>query len=147
MGFGLDRDRWRGIDRALPGSIRRSGKPPRERCWRRSVPAHARRRFSPAQQDRQPRSLDDDGSQPSALTELTPATAVTLEQLVGAQGTFAAGLVEFQAPGARFLPRVEEWLHRLPAGLDAVGALKQAVVAAHAVVDQRLIPGSRLRLQ
>src|SRR5258708_13657774 len=122
MGFGFDRDRSRAIDRALSGSIRRSGKPPRERCWRRSVPAHARRRFSPAQQDRQPRSLDDDGSQPSALTELTPATAVTLEQLVGAQGTFAAGLVEFQAPGARFLPPVAALLPHRPSRLHAVVA-------------------------
>ena len=33
----------------------------------------------------------------------------------------------------------------LPAGLDAVGALKQDVVADHAVVDQRLIAGATAR--
>ncbi len=52
-----------------------------------------------------------------------------------------------QALGARGFPRIEERLHRLPTGFHAVGALKQDVVADHAVVDQRLIAGSRLRLE
>src|ERR1035438_6227205 len=80
-------------------------------------------------------------------TELAPAAAVAPEQFLGAGGTFAAGLVILEPPGARLLPGIKERLHRLPAGLHAVGALEQDVVADHAVVDQRLIAGRGLGLE
>src|SRR6202035_516557 len=71
------------------------------------------------------------------LTELAPTAAVAPDQFVGTGGDFAAGRVFLDALGAGLVPGVEERLHRLPAGFDAVGALEQDVVADHAVVDQR----------
>src|SRR5712692_236676 len=84
---------------------------------------------------------------PSDLTELAPASAVALQQFLGVRGPLAAGLVTLQAFGADLLPRIKERLHRLPAGLHAIGALKQDVVADHAVIDQRLIAGGWLGLE
>src|SRR5262249_34267853 len=73
--------------------------------------------------------------------KLSPAAAVARQQFVGLRRTLGAGLVGFKTLGAGALPGVDEGLHRLPAGLDAVGALEQNVVADHAVIDQRLIAG------
>ncbi len=56
-----------------------------------------------------------------------------------------AGAVQRQPLATGSRPGIEEWLHRLPAGLDAVGALEQDVVADHAVVDQGLIAGAGRR--
>ena len=42
------------IDRAASGSIRRSGRSPRGRCWRLFWPAHVRRRSPPSPLDRRP---------------------------------------------------------------------------------------------
>ena len=79
--------------------------------------------------------------------ELSPASAVAFKQIVGFLRSFAAGFVNLQPLAAGLLPGVEERLHRLPAGLDAVGALKQDVVADHAVIDQRLVAGRRFGLE
>ena len=72
---------------------------------------------------------------------LRQLSAVARQQFVGRLRALAAGLVGLQALGAGLLPGVEERLHRLPAGFDAVGALEQDVVADHAVIDQRLVAG------
>src|SRR6476620_1515198 len=76
-----------------------------------------------------------------------PCAAVALEQFVGFFGPSAAGPVALEAVAGGVFPGVEKGLHRAPAGLDAVGALKQDVVADHAVVDQGLITGARLSLK
>ena len=81
-----DRPRSRAIDRAASGSIRRSGRSPRGRRSRRSVPAHAPRRLSRARPDRQPRSPGDWSFEAIGLAELAPAAAVALQQFVGAAG-------------------------------------------------------------
>src|SRR6185312_11410591 len=81
------------------------------------------------------------------LTELSPVPAVARQQRIGFGWAIAAGRIALDALAAGPFPCIEERLHCLPAGLDAVGALKQDVVADHAVVDQRLITGTRLGLE
>src|ERR1700743_593991 len=78
---------------------------------------------------------------------LSPAPAVAGQKLVRQLRPFAAGLVGLQSLGAGFLPRIQEWLHGLPARLDTVGALEQDIVANHAVIDQCFIAGARLGLE
>ena len=82
------------------------------------------------------------GHRQVSFRQLRPSRS---SSVVGVVGAFAAGLVDLQPLGAGLLPGIEERLHRLPAGFDAVGALKQDVVADHAVVDQRLIAGATAR--
>src|SRR3954453_9839047 len=53
-----------------------------------------------------------------------PCAAVALEQFVGFFGPSAAGPVALEAVAGGVFPGVEKGLHRAPAGLDAVGALK-----------------------
>src|SRR5258707_6759692 len=72
---------------------------------------------------------------PAAISELSPASAVALQQLLGSGRALAAGLVVFETLGAGLVPGIKKRLHCLPAGLHAIGALKQNVVADHAVVD------------
>src|ERR1700744_887572 len=81
------------------------------------------------------------------LAELPPAPSVAFQKFIGARRSFAPGGVAFEPRGARLFPGVQKWLHGLPAGFDAVGALKQNVVADHAVIDQRLVTGARLGLE
>src|SRR5271169_6493646 len=61
-------------------------------------------------------------------SELPPVSTVALQQLERAGRSLAAGWIKLQALRARLPPGIEEGLHRLPAGLHAVGALKQDVV-------------------
>src|SRR5581483_7518933 len=84
---------------------------------------------------------------PAMSGQLAPAAAVAGEQIVRFFRSFAAGVVNLQSPRAGLVPGIEEGLHRAPAGFHAVGALEQDVVADHAVVDQRLVAGRRLRLE
>src|SRR5258707_5688116 len=83
----------------------------------------------------------------TSRSELPPAAAIALQQFERARGALAAGGIEFQPLGARFFPGIEERLHRLPGGFHAVGALKENVVADHAIVNQRLIARCGLGLE
>src|SRR6195952_5125331 len=147
MGSGFDIRRWRADDTADAGSSPRSDRSPPGRCSQRSLREDDPRRPWPVRRGPKPRSLGDFCFQSSGLTELASLAPVAAEQFLRAWRTFAAGLINLQSLGARLLPGVEERLHRPPAGLDAVGALKQDIVADHAVVDQGLIAGARLGLE
>src|ERR1700690_1525083 len=78
---------------------------------------------------------------------LSPASSVARQQFIGPSRPLAAGLVTLQSLGAGLLPGIEKGLYRLPAGLDAVGALEQDVITDHAVVNQRFIAGGGLHLE
>ena len=65
--------------------------------------------------------------------EFMPFASVALDERVGAGRSHAAGRVGFGR--ARILaPYIEEGLNRRPAGLDAVGALEQRLVADEEVL-------------
>src|SRR5581483_10314267 len=71
--------------------------------------------------------------------KLPPASAIAPQQFERAKRALAAREIEFQSLGARSSPGIKERLNRTPTGFHAVGALKQNIVADHAVVDQGLI--------
>jgi hypothetical protein len=48
----------------------------------------------------------------------------------------AGGRIELQSRSAGLLPRIKNRLHRLPAGFNTVGTLKNYVVANQAIIDQ-----------
>src|ERR1700730_15801950 len=111
-----------------------------------SLPTIAGRLLLQARLDWKPKS-DSDRRASVLRSELPPPAAIALQQFARAWRALAAGRIEFQPLGTRFFPGIEERLHCLPGGFDAVGALKQNVVADHTVIDQRLIAGRWLYLE
>src|SRR5687767_1862832 len=75
-----------------------------------------------------------------------PPPAVLLEQHIRFSGSPRSGLVSGQARRRR-LPRLEDWLDRLPAGFDDVHAMEERLIAGHRVEEERLVPGARFDLE
>ena len=92
----------RAIDRAASGSIRRSGRSRSGRHSRRSAPCT---RSAAALRERRPRSATAItwrlSCEAMTSSELAPAAAVALQQVVRALRALAAGLVEFAGPWRR----------------------------------------------
>src|SRR6478672_6257157 len=116
MESGCTMRRSRAIGRVVLGSNRRSGRSPSGRDSPISLRSRAPQPLSPSRPDRQRQSHGDCRSTPS-LTELSPAAAIALHEVVGLFGALATRLIDLQPLAAGVLPGVEEGLHRPPAGL------------------------------
>ena len=73
--------------------------------------------------------------------------AVGLNEVVRFFGAPRSGGVVGEVPRGQRFPDVEDRLDDFPAGFHHVGALEQRGIAEHAVVEQALVAGARLRAE
>src|SRR5512133_3430057 len=81
---------------------------------------------------------------PESFFEISPATAVPFEQLVGVLRAPGPCRVVWKVPRWQGTPHIEHRADHAPAGFDHIGALKQSLIADHAIVQQTFISGTRL---
>src|SRR6266576_5503171 len=73
---------------------------------------------------------------PESFFEVPPAAAVAFEKFVGLLRSPGAGSVVREIARRERLPKIEHRVHHRPARLHHIRALKQRLIANHAVVQQ-----------
>src|SRR5262245_2426370 len=72
-----------------------------------------------------------------------PAPAIAHKKLIGFLRPVATSLIERKPVRSYATPCIEERLDHLPTGLDPIRPLNQDRVPDHAIIDQRLVAGTR----